>query len=114
MKQIFIFICVVFLTLNMFSQWKPVGDKIKTGWAETIDLGNISPNYPRPLMERSDWVCTQQAISGKPTVFGERHTIIKRNLPMNMREMPKSVFHYPVINLSDAPGQPGWININEY
>ena len=55
MKQIFIFFCVVFLTLNMFSQWKPVGDKIKTGWAEKIDLGNILPNYPRPLMERTDW-----------------------------------------------------------
>lgn len=41
---------------SLFAQWKPAGDKIKTKWAETIDPNNVLPEYPRPIMERSDWV----------------------------------------------------------
>ena len=39
----------------LFAQWKPVGDKIKTDWAAKIDVNNVLPEYPRPIMERSDW-----------------------------------------------------------
>jgi beta-galactosidase/beta-glucuronidase len=42
--------------LQTFAQWKPAGDKIKTAWAEKIDLKNILPEYPRPIMERADWM----------------------------------------------------------
>lgn len=42
--------------MNLHAQWKPVGDKIKTSWAEKIDPGNVLPEYPRPIMERKDWV----------------------------------------------------------
>lgn len=38
-----------------FAQWKPAGDKIKTDWATQIDPQNVLPEYPRPIMERSDW-----------------------------------------------------------
>ena len=38
------------------AQWKPVGDKIKTQWAEQINPKNVLPEYPRPQMERADWV----------------------------------------------------------
>lgn len=41
---------------SLFAQWKPAGDKIKTKWAETIDPNNVLPEYPRPIMERQDWV----------------------------------------------------------
>ncbi len=41
---------------SLFAQWKPAGDKIKTKWAETIDPNNVLPEYPRPIMERPDWV----------------------------------------------------------
>lgn len=41
--------------VNLFAQWKPVGDKIKTPWAEKIDPTNVLPEYPRPIMERQDW-----------------------------------------------------------
>jgi hypothetical protein len=37
------------------AQWSPAGDKIKTEWATKIDPQNVLPEYPRPIMERSDW-----------------------------------------------------------
>lgn len=30
--------------LCTFAQWKPVGDKIKTPWAEKVDPANVLPN----------------------------------------------------------------------
>lgn len=38
-----------------FAQWKPVGDKIKTKWADVINPADVLPEYPRPIMERSSW-----------------------------------------------------------
>lgn len=38
------------------AQWKPAGDKIKTTWAETLNPNNVLPEYPRPIMERTNWV----------------------------------------------------------
>lgn len=38
------------------SEWKPVGDKIKTPWADKIDVNNVLPEYPRPIMEREKWL----------------------------------------------------------
>lgn len=42
--------------LQSFGQWKPAGEKIKTSWAEKIDVKNVLPEYPRPIMERADWM----------------------------------------------------------
>lgn len=42
-------------TTNAFAQWKPAGDKIKTAWAEEIDVNNVLPEYPRPIMQRPEW-----------------------------------------------------------
>lgn len=39
-----------------FSQWKPAGDKIKTEWADKVDPKNVLPEYPRPIMERQQWL----------------------------------------------------------
>jgi len=39
-----------------FAQWQPAGEKIKTRWSSQIDVNNILPEYPRPLMERSEWM----------------------------------------------------------
>ncbi len=41
--------------LGAFAQWKPAGDKIKTPWADKIDVNNVLPEYPRPIMERPEW-----------------------------------------------------------
>ena len=42
MKTKLIFIAFLFLSISMSAQWKPAGDKIKTAWAETLNLGNKS------------------------------------------------------------------------
>lgn len=39
-----------------FSQWKPAGDKIKTEWADKVNPQNVLPEYPRPIMERQQWL----------------------------------------------------------
>ncbi|MDR1155193.1 MAG: beta-galactosidase, partial [Bacteroidales bacterium] len=49
-----IFLLLTF-TLAVKAQWKPAGDRIKTEWAEKIDPQNVLPEYPRPIMERSEW-----------------------------------------------------------
>ena len=36
--------------------WQPAGDRLKTPWAEEIDPANPLPEYPRPQMERSEWL----------------------------------------------------------
>lgn len=36
-------------------QWAPVGDKIKTKWAEEVSPSNAHPEYPRPQLVRSEW-----------------------------------------------------------
>lgn len=45
----------LFMTLSLMAQWKPAGDKLKTEWATQIDVNNVLPEYPRPIMERDDW-----------------------------------------------------------
>jgi len=45
-----------FLNLSGTSQnWKPVGDKIKTQWADKVDPSNPLPEYPRPALVRDQW-----------------------------------------------------------
>ncbi|MDR0713514.1 MAG: beta-galactosidase [Bacteroidales bacterium] len=53
-------LCVLTLTasisLSASAQWKPAGDKIKTKWADEINVNSVLPEYPRPIMERQEWV----------------------------------------------------------
>ena len=56
MKKTFLVCCALALTLGVQAQWKPAGDKIKTKWAEQINPKNVLPEYPRPQLERTDWV----------------------------------------------------------
>lgn len=37
------------------AQYAPAGDKIKTKWAESIDVNNVWNEYPRPVMARAEW-----------------------------------------------------------
>jgi beta-galactosidase/beta-glucuronidase len=55
MKILVFFISVLSLSGSLYAQWKPAGDKIKTGWAEQVDPQNPLPEYPRPIMERNEW-----------------------------------------------------------
>ena len=35
--------------------WEPVGNPLRTRWAEDISPENVHPEYPRPQMLRGDW-----------------------------------------------------------
>lgn len=57
-KKQFVVLCCA-LGITTFSvvqaqEWKPVGDRIMTPWAEKIDPANVLPEYPRPQMVRDD------------------------------------------------------------
>ena len=41
---------------NSYAQWKPVGNRIVSDWATLIDIDNVLSEYPRPLMERPEWM----------------------------------------------------------
>jgi beta-galactosidase/beta-glucuronidase len=53
-KTSLIFTMVLYVTCTL-AQWQPAGDKIKTAWADKIDVNNVLPEYPRPIMERESW-----------------------------------------------------------
>ena len=55
-KTLLALIMAVAVTSAYAQQWAPVGDNIKTSWAEQIDPSNPLPEYPRPQMVRSDWM----------------------------------------------------------
>ncbi len=56
MKKTGFLIVLSICVLQAFGQWKPAGDKIKSAWAEKIDVNNVLPEYPRPIIERAEWV----------------------------------------------------------
>ena len=55
MRKILGALCASLLVLQAFAQWKPAGDKIKTSWADQVTPQNVLPEYPRPILERTDW-----------------------------------------------------------
>ncbi len=55
MKQGLIVLIFALYAFTSVAQWAPAGDKIKTQWAEKIDVKNVLPEYPRPIMERPEW-----------------------------------------------------------
>ncbi|MDR3235491.1 MAG: beta-galactosidase [Prevotellaceae bacterium] len=55
MKKSILLAGILLCTIAASAQWKPAGDKIKTRWAEQIDPQNVLPEYPRPIMERTEW-----------------------------------------------------------
>ena len=40
---------------SALAQWSPAGDKIKTKWADEINPQSVWQEYPRPIMERTEW-----------------------------------------------------------
>ncbi|MDR0748193.1 MAG: beta-galactosidase [Tannerellaceae bacterium] len=56
MKKVTIACCALLMASAMQAQWKPAGDKIKTAWAGKVNPENVLPEYPRPLIERAEWV----------------------------------------------------------
>lgn len=55
MKKQVVACCLFAVITSVSAQWKPAGDKIKTQWAEQINPASVLPEYPRPLLERTEW-----------------------------------------------------------
>lgn len=55
-KIIVLFLIVLLGRTEMSAQWKPVGDRIQTQWAANVEVDNVLPEYPRPIMERKEWM----------------------------------------------------------
>ncbi|MDR2921196.1 MAG: beta-galactosidase [Tannerella sp.] len=55
MKKVILAVCALAVMFSAQAQWKPVGDKLKSDWAEKVDPKNVLPEYPRPLIERNQW-----------------------------------------------------------
>ena len=57
MKKTFLSLIMAVMAVAATAQeWAPVGENIKTAWAEQIDPANPLPAYPRPQMVRADWM----------------------------------------------------------
>ena len=55
-KAILSFLFAFAFLLCQAQHWAPVGENIKTSWAENVDPSNPLPEYPRPQMVRSEWM----------------------------------------------------------
>lgn len=55
MKYLFSLLMLLPVSSFCFSQWKPVGERIKTVWADKIDPQRVWAEYPRPIMKRAAW-----------------------------------------------------------
>ena len=56
MKRIICALVILVNSIYSFAQWKPVDGRIMTEWAAKIDVEKVLPEYPRPIMERTDWM----------------------------------------------------------
>ncbi len=55
-KSLFISLVVLLNCSYLSAQWKPAGDRIMTDWATKVNVENVLPEYPRPIMERTEWM----------------------------------------------------------
>ncbi|MBR1516540.1 MAG: beta-galactosidase [Bacteroidales bacterium] len=55
MKKIILTTVLSLIAIVSMAQWQPAGDKIKTPWADKVDPQNPLPEYPRPILQRTDW-----------------------------------------------------------
>lgn len=49
------FLLLLIISATSGQNWKPEGDKIKTIWAEEVSPNNVLSEYPRPILERTQW-----------------------------------------------------------
>ena len=57
MKKIIVSILALSMAVATFAQkWAPVGENIKSPWAEELNPAAPLPEYPRPQMVRADWM----------------------------------------------------------
>ena len=54
-KSILLSTLLAVFATTAWAQWQPAGDKIKTEWSEQLNPQQVWSEYPRPIMERSEW-----------------------------------------------------------
>ena len=55
-KIVLMFVMACSVVAMSAQQWAPVGENVKTAWAEQVNPSNPLPEYPRPQMVRADWM----------------------------------------------------------
>lgn len=56
MKRLTSLLVFVLVAVMAHAQWQAQGEKIKTQWADKVNPANVLPEYPRPIMERAEWL----------------------------------------------------------
>lgn len=56
MKKLVQLLSLLIFATQAFAQYQPAGDKLKTPWAAQIRPDNVLPEYPRPIMQRNNWL----------------------------------------------------------
>ena len=49
-------LCLIVVVPASAQSWKPSGERIRTPWADKVDPAAPLPEYPRPLMQRGEWM----------------------------------------------------------
>ena len=57
MKRLFLtLLSAAAMVASANAQWKIAGDKIRTPWASKVSVDSVLPEYPRPQLEREQWL----------------------------------------------------------
>ena len=51
-----LFATLALVATSALAEWSPAGDRIRTPWADDVNPKNVLPEYPRPIMQRADWM----------------------------------------------------------
>ena len=55
-KSLIILFKILYCLMNSLENWHPVGNRIKTKWGNNLKPENVWQEYPRPQLERKDWL----------------------------------------------------------
>ena len=55
-KSLIILYKILYCLMNSLENWHPVGTRIKTKWGNNLKPENVWQEYPRPQLERKDWL----------------------------------------------------------
>ena len=55
-KSLIILFKILYCLMNSLENWHPVGTRIKTKWGNNLKPENVWQEYPRPQLERKDWL----------------------------------------------------------
>lgn len=54
-KKLLFLTATIIFSVNIYAQWKPAGNNIRTSWADNVTPQNVWQEYPRPTLQRAAW-----------------------------------------------------------